>query len=240
MTIQTAPTTGWPGTVFHPATHILIALEITFFAVALPTVQGTALLTAWFILAVALPSRTDFPLAVQFLKILAVGALFLVIMHGIHWRPPSIRGEGLVLALDNLRRIAAPIACVVYLSRRIRSEELFALLIDYGVPPEAILILFRTLWLVPRLNERIDEVLTAQKMRGMPVRTMLQRTRALLPTLNPIFSSMLNEIAINSLVMTARGFIAPGVKTHLVRLRYRWTDAALIICATFALGVLWF
>ena len=113
------------------------------------------------------------------------------------------------------------------------------MLIDYRVPPSVILILFRTIWLVPRLTERMDEVVTAQKLRGMRAETTMQRIRALIPTLNPIFSSMLNEISMNSLIISSRGFIAPGRKTHLVPLRFRTADVAAITLVTFVLGVLW-
>jgi len=224
----------------NPATHIIIALEITFFAISLPAVTGTEVLFFFFIISLSIPARTDFRLTGEFLKILGVGAVFLFLIHGVHWHPLGIAHDGLLTGLESLTRIATPVICVIYLSRRIRSEELFAMLIDYRVPPLIILILFRTLWLVPRLTERMDEVLTAQKLRGMRIETTMQRIRALIPTLNPIFSSMLNEISVNALTMTTRGFLLPGRKTHFTPLSYRWTDKAVIAGLTFFLGVLWF
>ena len=137
-------------------------------------------------------------------------------------------------------RIAAPVTGMIYLSRRITSEELFSMLIEYRVPPELILIMFRTLWLVPRLTERIEEVLNAQKLRGMRVDTSMMRVRALLPTLSPILSSMLNEISVNSLIMTTRGFLMPGIKTHYTPLRFTARDVTVMVGITFVFGILWF
>ena len=223
----------------HPATNILIAAEITFFSIVLPTATGISLLFLFFIVALAIPSRTAFLLTRKFVKILGVAALFLFLLHGARWNPQGLSHEGLLIGLKSFTRIAAPVICAIYLSRRIRSEELFAMLIEYRVPPPVILILFRTLWLVPRLTERMDEVVTAQKLRGMRVETTAQRIRALIPTMNPIFSSMLGEISINSLIITTRGFLSPGAKTHLVPLVYHRIDALIITGLTFILGVLW-
>ncbi|MBN1293631.1 MAG: energy-coupling factor transporter transmembrane protein EcfT [Candidatus Latescibacteria bacterium] len=224
----------------NPGTHILIASEITLSAIILPILPGTVILLIFFIIALVVPSRTDFRLTREFLKILIVGVVFLILIHGIYWNPLSISYFGLLTGLNKFIHIASPVICVIYLSRRIRSEELFALLIDFNVPSTIILILFRTLWLVPRFNERIDEVVIAQKLRGMRVKTAAQRIRALIPTLNPIFSSMLNEISFNSLTLSSRGFLRPGEKTHFTRLKYGWIDVTAIIGSTFALGVLWF
>lgn len=223
----------------HPATHFLIALEFISIAVALPTVTGSVVLGLFFLLALVLPSRTEFNLTGKFLKILGFGALFLFLIHGISVHPIRLSRVGLVISIESFVHIAAPVVGVIYLSRRIRSEELFAMLIDYRVPPSLILILFRTMWLVPRLTERIDEVVTAQKLRGMRIETTGQRIRALIPTLNPIFSSMLGEISINSLTITARGFLSPGMKTHIVPLSYGSVDAVVIAGLTMFWGILW-
>jgi len=227
------------NSIFHPATHFLVAFEIMCIAVALPTVTGAVVLGLFFLLALVLPSRTEFNLTGKFLKILGFGSLFLFLIHGVSLNPPGFSRAGLAIGIESFIRIAAPVIGVIYLSRRIRSEELFAMLIDYRVPPSLILILFRTIWLVPRLTERMDEVVTAQKLRGMRIETTGQRIRALIPTLNPIFSSMLGEISINSLTITARGFLSPGMKTHIVPLSYGRVDALVIVGLTFFLGILW-
>ncbi|MFC1508666.1 energy-coupling factor transporter transmembrane component T family protein [Candidatus Omnitrophota bacterium] len=228
------------NSMFHPATHIVIAIEIALVAIVLPSATGAVVLLLLLITTLAIPPRTEFFLTRKFLKLLVVGAFFLFLIHGMQLSPPGLSYEGLSTGLEGFIHLAAPIICVIYLSRHIRSEELFAMLIDYRIPPSLILILFRTMWLVPRLTERMDEVMTAQKLRGMRVETTAQRIRALIPTLNPIFSSMLNEISINSLIMTSRGFLSPGLKTHIVSLSYSWKDAFFIAGITFSLGMLWY
>ena len=225
---------------FHPLTHIIVTIELALLVVILPSFEGAVVLFSGLVVALLVPSRTDVRLIRPFIKVLAVAAFFLFLMHGVRWRPPEISQEGILMGFESFIHIAVPFTCVMYLSRRITSEELFALLIELRVPPTVILILFRTLWLIPRLMERMNEVVTAQKLRGMRVENAVQRASAIIPTLSPIFSSMVDEISENSLTLTSRGFLLPGRKSHLLTFRYRWMDAVLVVAATLMLFVSWF
>ena len=225
---------------FHPLTHIIVSAELAVLILILPVLHGLCVLTFWLLLNLLISPCTETKLTGVFLKILVVAALFLFLIHGVEWRALSISIDGIVAGLNNFVHIAAPVTFVIYLSRRVRSEELYALLIDLRVPPSVILILFRTLWLIPRFVERIDEVITAQKLRGMRIEKTSQRIRALIPTLSPIFSSMLEEISENSLTMTARGFLQPGRKSHVIVLKYSWADGVLLLTVTLILLIVWF
>ena len=225
---------------FHPLTHIIVAIEVALCAVILPVFEALTLLTCGLLVVLFIPPRTEVRLTRPFLKVLAVAAFFLFVIHGMRWNPPGISQEGIIKGLESFIHIAVPFAIIIYLSKRILSEELFALLLDLRVPPLIILVLFRTLWLVPRLMERMEEVVTAQKLRGMRIENAVQRTGALIPTLSPIFSSMLDEISENSLIITARGFLLPGRKSHLLNLRYRWIDVVLTGTITIILLILWY
>jgi energy-coupling factor transporter transmembrane protein EcfT len=187
-----------------------------------------------------LPSRTEKPCTGMFLKVLAVAALFLAAMHIVRWYPPGIVTSGIEDAATGFVRVAVPVVAVMFLARRITSEELYGTLIDLKAPPSVIVILFRTIWLVPRLTERMDDVVTAMRLRGMPMDTFLRRTRALAPAFGTIFSSMITEISENALVMTARGFLLPGVKTHHISQRFGAVDMFLTVSAAAVLVVLWF
>jgi len=224
----------------HPLTHIIIAAELAIFTLVLPVYQGLGVLVLWLLFTLVMPMRTETKLTGTFFKILIIAAVFLFFIHGVKWRPPGISTEGIFVGLSSFIHIATPVAFIIYLSRTVQSEEIFALLIDLKVPSVVILILFRTMWLVPRFVERMDEVITAQKLRGMRIETASQRIRALIPTLSPIFSSMLEEISENSLTITARGFLEPCGKSHLKVLRYRLDDTIIIIVITFTFLILWF
>ncbi len=225
---------------FHPLTHIIVAAELALFAVILPVYDGLILLAIWLLLTLVVPRRTDTKLTKTFIKVLIAAAFFLFLIHGVKWIPPGISAEGLKAGVVSFVHIAAPVTFIIYMSRKVKPEEMFALLIDFRLPPTLILILFRTIWLVPRFVEKADEVVTAQKLRGMRIETTPERLRALLPTLSPIFSSMFEEISENSLTMTTRGFLQPGSKSHLVELRYGWIDLVTLVIATLIPLISWF
>ena len=225
---------------FHPLTHIVLALEFALLAVTTPLEEGLAVLLFGLLTTLAMPARTETRLTKPFLKMLGIAALFLFLIHGIRWHPFGVTRIGALAGIDSLTHIAAPVVAVLYLSRQIRTEELFALLLDLRVPPVAILILFRTLWLVPRLTTRMEEVVTAMKLRGMPIETPIQRVRALVPALGAIFASMLAEISDNSLVIASRGFLRPGTRSHLLTLTFGRPDVMLFTVTTLILALAWY
>ena len=224
----------------HPLTHIIVAGEIALLSAVLP-VDGSAVVFSFGLFAaLVIPSRTEVRITGTLLRVLALAGLFLFLIHGVRWNPPGVIFEGLRTGLASFLHIAAPITAVIYLSRRIRAEELFAFLLDIRVSAAAILILFRTIWLVPRLTERMDEVITAMKLRGIRIETPIQRMKVLAPALGTIFASMIREISENSLTLASRGFLRHSRKTHLLALPYGRYDTTLIIISTLIMVVAWF
>lgn len=223
----------------HPLTHIIITIEFCALAATAPPELGLAVILFGAVITMAVPRRTDTNLIRPFLCILGLAALFLFLMHGVRWNPPGITHAGMLAGLESFIRIAAPVIAVLHLSRHIRSEELYALLLDLRAPPAAILILFRTIWLVPRLTERMEETVAALRLRGMPTDTLHGRISALAPSLGVVFSSMFAEISDNSLVLAARGFLRHGTRTHMLELRFRTADAAAAALSTLILAISW-
>ncbi len=216
---------GTPPAALHPFSHLLVTAAFAVSAAAAPTESGLAIVLFAIVAASAIPRRTDTDLLAPFLRILGFAAIFLVLIHGVRWNPPGFFRSGIVSAAASFIHVSIPVTAVLYLSRRIRSEELYAFLIDIRMPPAVILVLFRTIWLVPRLKERMEETVTALRLRGMPSGSPAARMRALASSLGVVFSSMFGEISENALVATARGFLRPGPKTHLIELRFGAADA---------------
>jgi energy-coupling factor transporter transmembrane protein EcfT len=224
----------------HPLTHIVIAGEAAVLTAVLPVDEGAVVFSFGLFAALVIPSRTEARITGTLLRVLALAGLFLFLIHGVRWNPPGVIFEGLLTGLASFLHIAAPVTAVLYLSRRIRAEELFAFMLDIRVPAAAILILFRTIWLVPRLTERMDEVIAAMKLRGMRIDTSIRRLRALAPALGVIFASMIGEISENSLTLASRGFLRHVQKTHILELPYRRYDTALILISTLITAAAWF
>lgn len=224
----------------HPLTYLIVTFEAAILAVHLPPSWGLLFLALLLILTLCIPSRTSGRLTRPFLRILAVAAFFIFTIHCVRFFPPGLNVSNCSEALINYIHISVPVVSVLFLSRRITSDELFALLIDCRVPSAVILILYRTLWLIPRLIERTDEVVVALKLRCVPLDTPIQRMKAVAPAFSTIFASMFTEITDNALVITARGFLLPGRKTHMLKLSFSFADVLVISLVTTLLAVVWF
>ena len=209
---------------FHPLTQLFLALFGFLIVCMLPAPGSLGMLLAFYAVVLITPSRTRTRLTGPFLKLLAFAAVFLLLIHAVTWRPPGVIPSGIAEAALSFTRIAAIVGAVLYLARQVTGDEMYALLIDLSVPPALILILFRTLWLVPRFIERIDEVVLAQRMRGMRIDSLFGRLRAVIPSLTPIFASMLEETYEQAMTMTIRGFLESGAKTHVDPLGFGLRD----------------
>ncbi len=224
----------------HPLTQIIVAIGFIFAVSMPPLEEGLAVLLFGLGATLIMPARTETRLVRSFLTVLAVAVIFLLLIHGVWWHPFGLSRAGMMEGMSAFVRIGAPVVAVLYLSRNIRSEELFALMLDLRLSPVVVLILFRTIWLIPRLTARMEETLTALRLRGMPVESPADRVRALVPALGAIFASLFAEITDNSLVIAARGFLQPGRKTHVLALRFGVRDGAVIMMVIVLAGILWF
>lgn len=215
----------------HPLTQFMIAASFLASVLTLPLTFSGLFVPVAFLGVAAIPPRTEVTKILPFLKLLAIGAVSLVLIHGVRWLPPGIDRDGLTDAAGYLVRIGAVFVSILYLIRQVTGDDLFAVLLDLHVPRPLILILFRTVWLLPRFIERTREVTTAQQLRGMRIDTARARLRAVLPSLIPITVSMLYETYDHAMTMTIRGFLTPGAKTHVHPLRFGFGDAvAMLAC----------
>ncbi len=216
----------------HPLTHILLALEISALLLLASPFHGTYLVLMMFAIAALLKKRSDTDIMKPCMRVLGVAVVFLFLIHGLSYRELALNDNFFDIALPSFVRIAVPVSAALYLSKMIRAEEIFALCIDLRLPQSLVLILFRTIWLVPRLMERMDEVVTAQKLRGVRISTPYQRLKAILPTLSAIFSSMVEETSENALVLTVRGFLSKGPKSHISVLQFGMLDVLILLSST--------
>jgi len=215
----------------HPISHLIVSLASAIVILTVSPLHSIAMLILMFVFALALPSRTAIRLSGPFLKLFAFAVIFLLLIHAVRWSPPGLTSEGFGQALIGIIRIGAVFTVMLYLTRQITGGELYAFMTTLHVPPVFVLVLFRTLWLVPRFVERIDEVILAQRLRGMRIATFRDRVHAVLPSLTPIVASMLDETYVNAMTMTIRGYLEPGPKTHVDPLPFRNRDTGVIITA---------
>jgi energy-coupling factor transporter transmembrane protein EcfT len=215
----------------HPISHLIIALASALVVLTVPPVNGISILVIMLVLVLVLPSRTKIGLSGPFLKLFVFAVGFLLLIHAVRWSPPGFSSEGFGQAFTGIIRIGTIITVMLYLTRQITGGELYVFMTAMHIPPVFVLVMFRTLWLVPRFVERIDEVILAHRLRGMRIATIRDRIRAVLPSLTPIVASMLEETYVNAMTMTIRGYLEPGQKTHADPLPFRGRDIGAILAA---------
>ena len=84
---------------------------------------------------------------------------------------------------------------------------------------------------IPTLIEETDKIMNAQKARGADMETgsVVQRAKALIPILIPLFVSAFRRADELALAMECRCYHGGEGRTRLRQLKYRHNDAAVIL-----------
>lgn len=214
----------------HPLTRIFMSLLYLIVVFRLPIRHQvmaiiTGMIMAWG--AKKLPSQDPGKI---FLRLWFTAGLFLLIIHCIIYNNGLVfDNHGFVTASKSFFRIGSLMIVFLWLSRTIKSEELYAMLMDIGLSMSLIYLLLRTIYTIPRLGSKANEILVAQQARGFVLKGIGNRIKGLQLILAPLFSSMVYELEESSASLTARGIIAPGRKSHFVELKFGPQDVLLIV-----------
>jgi energy-coupling factor transport system permease protein len=107
------------------------------------------------------------------------------------------------------------------------------------IPVEAfVMMMTLALRFVPTLMEETDRIMSAQKSRGANLETgnLLQRIKAFVPVLVPLFVSAFRRAAELAYAMESRCYTGQGKRTSLKQLRLRpwdfgWLAGAILLVA---------
>ncbi len=121
-------------------------------------------------------------------------------------------------------------------------ESLMRPLTKIRVPVHEItLIMSMALRFIPTLIEETDKIMSAQKARGADFETgnLIQRAKALLPILVPLFVSSFRRADELAIAMESRCYHGGEGRTRMKQLRYTtWDIAALIVGCLFLAGLI--
>ncbi len=123
-------------------------------------------------------------------------------------------------------------------------EQLFAPLNKIKVPVHEIAMMMTiALRFIPTLIEETDKIMSAQKARGADLESggLMQRIRALIPILIPLFVSAFSRAIELALAMECRCYHGGEGRTHLHRLKTTITDVyGVAFVLIFAVGIVYF
>ncbi len=160
----------------------------------------------------------------------------------------TVTYEGLLRAFFMVIRILMMISCTFLLTYTTSPlaltdglESLLGPLKKLHVPVhELAMIMSIALRFIPTLIEETDKIMSAQRARGADFETgsLVQRAKALVPLLVPLFISALRRADELATAMECRCYHGGDGRTRMNELHYRPADTVFLICAIlFAVAV---
>ena len=164
----------------------------------------------------------------------------------VQWQFITITKQGILMAVMMSLRIVALIAgtsLLTYTTSPIALtdgiERLLSPLKKIKMPVhELAMMMTIALRFIPTLIEETDKIMSAQKARGADLESggLLQRTKALIPILIPLFVSAFRRADELALAMECRCYHGGEGRTRMKQLRLRYYDLVsfLVVALTFA------
>jgi len=219
----------------HPFTPLTLAAFTAVLAFALPAPRGPLILSV-FLVSLALVEGVPQMLVPAFATALPFW-VFLFLIHGVFGRLP-------LLALGLGARIFAIVTAFLLSLATVQPGRLVEGLVARGVPFSFAYLLMATLQAVPRLRDRANRILDAQRCRGLAVRGSLwRRARAVVPLVLPLILGALAEVEERTLALEARGAGSVARRTPLDPPRdsppermLRW---GMVVVGLAAIGLRW-
>ncbi len=110
-----------------------------------------------------------------------------------------------------------------------------------GMPRSIEYILLMALQIIPDMQARASAILEAQQSRGLVIRSVPSRIRALLPLVGPLVVGALVDVEERAMALELRAFAAPNPPTRMqVLVDSRWqhvTRSVLIVAMLVIIGV---
>lgn len=252
---------------FFPGTSLIhrmdprVKLALTFFLIIFifiaDTVAATVLTVAAVLVLIKL-TRVPFKLYVRGLKAILLIVLFTSVLNIFYvntgyvlfqWKFILITMDGVLRSI----RIAVRIAIMILLSSVLTYttsptdlttalERLMKPLKAIHVPVHEIAMMMTiALRFVPTLLEETDKITSAQKARGadMESGSVIQRMKAMIPILIPLFVSAFRRAYELAMAMECRCYNGGSHRTTMKQLKIRRLDIwAMVISAVFCVGVI--
>lgn len=203
----------------------------TAIALAFAWATGAGRRVTWLALAVGVPT---------FALLFIMNAVVAPAAPRTPFGPFALDMTALPDALGIALRLSAAVAALGWIIVGIPPRRLTRALTERGLPAWAAYVIVASLEAVPQARRRADEVLDAQRCRGLAWRGgVLGRVRALAPLAGPLIVSLVTESEERSLALDARGFIPGRRRTTLAPIADSGAErAARVVLWLAAVGLL--
>lgn len=235
----------------NPATKLVFALSVAICAYADASAKWPL---ALFLLTV-LPAAAFAGILRRFSKMLALfcAPVFLAIflVQGFFYPgakrvvaslgPFQLKYEGIVFATQTALHIAVLVGGFLFLLLTTFPGALMSAMTQRGMSPKTVYVVSAAMQIVPAFTARAQRILQAQQARGLVIRGLRGRVRALLPLAGPLILGAFTDVGDRAAAMETRAFGVTRRPTGLVAIPdssgQRLARAAMVLCAVAAVAV---
>jgi energy-coupling factor transport system permease protein len=220
----------------HPLTKLAISGSLMLIGVSLPGIWLTYVAFVVIQLPLAMWGRFLKRFVRSAGAVVLPFAVSLFLIQGLLWPhgtpvfglgPVSFKAEGLAFAAAGLGRIAMLMGSFLLLSYSTSPDMLMLALTERGLPGSIAYIILTTIQIVPRFQARAQQILDAQRSRGLETEgSLIRRGRALLPLVAPLILGSIVDIDERAIALEARAFSRQGKRTSLLVLHDTAVQAA--------------
>ncbi len=210
----------------NPLTKLTLVLACIVLGLFSPTMWGAYALFLIVLIPLAAWGKILGPFLNAVWKLVLPFAISVFVIQGLFWTdgtpilsfgPLSVKQEGIQFAIVSTGRILALVSSFLLLSFSTRPDHLMISLSQRGAPDKLAYIILATIQIVPRFQAKASTILDAQQARGLNTSGgLIQRTRALLPLVEPLILGSLIDIDERAIALEARAFGRKAPKTFLL------------------------
>lgn len=133
--------------------------------------------------------------------------------------PIDVKTGGLLFATETALRVLVLISAFLLLLLTTHPGRLMTAMVERGMAPNIAYVVSATLQIIPTFQSRAQNILQAQRARGLESQGSLRRRLgSLLPLTGPLILSSLTDVDERSMAMEARAFGVSGRRTSLVEI----------------------
>ena len=169
-----------------------------------------------------------------------------VFLPDVHTNPILIAGYAISLdALANagliILRYCTLVATLFTVLQTTPTTQLTQALAERGMPRSIEYILLMALQIIPDMRARAAAILEAQQSRGLVIKSLVSRVRALLPLIGPLVVGALVDIEERAMALELRAFASTSLPTRMAVIvdsrAQQIARTALLLCAVLIIGL---
>jgi energy-coupling factor transport system permease protein len=156
--------------------------------------------------------------------------------YGVTIYTEALSNAGILLA--RIMTLGSGLLCVILTTTPSRLTQALA---ERGMPRSIEYILLMALQIIPDMRARAAAILEAQQSRGLVIKSLVSRVRALLPLIGPLVVGALVDIEERAMALELRAFASTSLPTRMAVIvdsrAQHIARSALLLCAVLLIGL---